>query len=178
MKHNWGKLGDADTRVHGRLRAGSSCRTLITQGQENKHVLPGGSRKLLVPRGKEPEALLIYNESHRAQTAHNVSSKKHQATVERAARLAISPQSPSQATVKEMNRQPMCTSYFVNKTIKLRKKRQRECFYLAQHRIVSESVATGSSPAREQWSENCTARKSSHTGSRGTEYLMCPSFTK
>ena len=69
MKHNWGKLGDADTRVHGRLRAGSWCPMLITQGHENKHVLPGGFRKLLVPRGKEPEALLIYNKSHRAQTA-------------------------------------------------------------------------------------------------------------
>uniref|UniRef100_A0A8P0TIN3 60S ribosomal protein L32 n=2 Tax=Canis lupus familiaris TaxID=9615 RepID=A0A8P0TIN3_CANLF len=65
--------------------------------KKTKCTLPSSFWKFLVHNVKELEVLLMCNRSYCAEIAHNVSSKNHKATVERAA--------------KKMNRQLMCMSY-------------------------------------------------------------------
>ena len=50
-------------------------------------MLPSSFHKFLVHNIKELEVLLMCNTCHCAETAHNVSSKTHRATVVRAAQL-------------------------------------------------------------------------------------------
>ncbi|EPQ08217.1 60S ribosomal protein L32 [Myotis brandtii] len=71
--------------------------------KKTKHMLPSGFRKFLVHNVKELEVLLMSNKSHCAETARNVSSKNHKATVERAAQLAIRVTNPNARLHSEEN---------------------------------------------------------------------------
>ncbi|MXQ93694.1 hypothetical protein E5288_WYG022320 [Bos mutus] len=82
-------------------------------------MLPSSFWKFLVHNVKELEALLMCNKSYCAEIAHNVSSKNHKATVERAAQLAIRITNPNARPHSEENEDSSC-GHFVcdNKSIK------------------------------------------------------------
>ena len=71
--------------------------------KKTKHMLPSSFRKFLVHNIKELEALLLCNKSYCAEIAHNISSKNHKATVERAAQLAIRITNPNARLHSEEN---------------------------------------------------------------------------
>ena len=56
---------------------------------KTRHLLPSGFKKFLVSNVKDLELLLMQNRKFSAEVAHNVSSRKRVAIVERAAQLDI-----------------------------------------------------------------------------------------
>ena len=120
IKRNWQKPRGVDNRVHGRFK-GQILMPNIGYGsnKKTKHMLPSGFRKFLVHNVKELEVLLMCNKSYCAKIAHNVSSKNHKATVEKAAQLAIRITNPNARLHSEENEDSSC-GHFVcdNKSIK------------------------------------------------------------
>ncbi|XP_045663512.1 60S ribosomal protein L32-like [Ursus americanus] len=103
-KRNWRKPGGIDNRVS-RTYTGQILMPSISYGssEETKPMLPRGFRKFLVHNIEALAVLPVCNKSHRAETAHSVSSKNHKATVERAARLAIRVANPIATLCSEEN---------------------------------------------------------------------------
>lgn len=50
---------------------------------QTRHLLPSGLKKLLVSNVREVDLLLMHNKSFAAEIAHNVSSRKRTAMLER-----------------------------------------------------------------------------------------------
>ncbi|XP_045663513.1 60S ribosomal protein L32-like [Ursus americanus] len=101
---NWRKPSGIDNRVS-RTYTGQILMPSISYGssEEAKPMLPRGFRKFLVHNIEALAVLPVCNKSHRAETAHSVSSKNHKATVERAARLAIRVANPIATLCSEEN---------------------------------------------------------------------------
>lgn len=57
--------------------------------KKTRHMLPNGFFKFVVSNVKELELLMMHNRRYAAEVAHNVSSKKRRAIVERAAELNV-----------------------------------------------------------------------------------------
>mmetsp|Transcript_104458 Transcript_104458/g.225462 ORF Transcript_104458/g.225462 Transcript_104458/m.225462 type:complete len:136 (-) Transcript_104458:60-467(-) len=66
-----------------------------------KHVLPNGFKKFLVNNVAELEVLLMHNRTYCAEIAHNVSSTKRRAIVDRAQALNIAVTNATAKLVEE-----------------------------------------------------------------------------
>ena len=56
---------------------------------KTRHVLPDGFKKFLISNVADLELLLMHNRVYSAEIAHNVSSRKRIAIIERAAQLDV-----------------------------------------------------------------------------------------
>ncbi|XP_038407494.1 60S ribosomal protein L32-like [Canis lupus familiaris] len=113
IKYNWQKPRDIDNRLCRRFKGQILMpNNGYRSNKKTKHMLPSGFRNFLVHHIKELEALLMCNKSYCAEIAHNVSSKNHKATVERASQRAIRVTNPNaRLRSEELNRQLICGSY-------------------------------------------------------------------
>lgn len=86
----WRKPKGIDNRVRRRFK-GQIAMPKIGYGSnvKTRHVLPDGFKKFLVNNVAELELLLMQNRVYSAEIAHNVSSRKRIAIVERARQLDI-----------------------------------------------------------------------------------------
>jgi len=57
--------------------------------KKTRHILPNGFYKFVVSNVKDLELLMMHNRKYCAEVAHNVSTLKRKAIVERAAELNI-----------------------------------------------------------------------------------------
>jgi large subunit ribosomal protein L32e len=57
--------------------------------KKTRHILPNGFRKFVISNVRELDLLLMHNRTYAAEIAHNVSSKKRVALLERAAQLNV-----------------------------------------------------------------------------------------
>jgi large subunit ribosomal protein L32e len=90
IKESWRKPKGIDNRVRRRFK-GQIAMPKIGYGSNSKtrHVLPCGFKKFLVSNVNDLELLLMHNRVYAAEIAHNVSSKKRIAIVERARQLDV-----------------------------------------------------------------------------------------
>ncbi|KAL2916018.1 60S ribosomal protein L32 [Polyrhizophydium stewartii] len=87
---SWRKPKGIDNRVRRRFK-GQIAMPKIGYGSNAKtrHLLPNGFKKFLVSNVQDLELLLMHNRVFAAEIAHNVSSKKRVAIVERARQLDV-----------------------------------------------------------------------------------------
>ncbi|KAG6546619.1 hypothetical protein Mapa_011808 [Marchantia paleacea] len=90
VKTNWRRPKGIDSRVRRKFK-GTTLMPNIGYGSNKKtrHVLPSGFKKFLVHNVADLELLLMHNRIYSAEIAHNVSTLKRKAIVERAAQLNI-----------------------------------------------------------------------------------------
>jgi large subunit ribosomal protein L32e len=90
VKENWRRPKGIDSRVRRKFK-GCTLMPNIGYGSNKKtrHVLPNGFIKFLVHNVADVELLLMHNRKYSAEIAHNVSTLKRKAIVERAAQLNI-----------------------------------------------------------------------------------------
>ncbi|KAJ7568670.1 hypothetical protein O6H91_01G043300 [Diphasiastrum complanatum] len=87
---NWRRPKGIDSRVRRKFK-GTVLMPNIGYGSNKKtrHVLPSGFVKFVVNNVADLELLLMHNRKYSAEIAHNVSTLKRKAIVERAAQLNI-----------------------------------------------------------------------------------------
>ncbi|EDO44975.1 predicted protein [Nematostella vectensis] len=87
---SWRKPKGIDNRVRRRFK-GQYLMPNIGYGSNKKtrFLMPDGFKKFVVHNVKELEVLMMMNRSYAAEIAHNVSSRKRKAIVERAQQLSI-----------------------------------------------------------------------------------------
>ncbi|KAI8824155.1 ribosomal protein L32e [Fimicolochytrium jonesii] len=90
VDESWRKPKGIDNRVRRRFK-GQIAMPKIGYGSNSKtrHLLPNGFKKFLVNNVRDLELLLMHNRVFAAEIAHNVSSRKRVAIVERAAQLNV-----------------------------------------------------------------------------------------
>ncbi|KAI8917107.1 hypothetical protein PhCBS80983_g00109 [Powellomyces hirtus] len=90
IDESWRKPKGIDNRVRRRF-CGQIAMPKIGYGSNSntRHLLPNGFKKFLVNNVRDLELLLMHNRVFAAEIAHNVSSKKRVAIVERAAQLNV-----------------------------------------------------------------------------------------
>ncbi|KAJ7568671.1 hypothetical protein O6H91_01G043300 [Diphasiastrum complanatum] len=90
VKTNWRRPKGIDSRVRRKFK-GTVLMPNIGYGSNKKtrHVLPSGFVKFVVNNVADLELLLMHNRKYSAEIAHNVSTLKRKAIVERAAQLNI-----------------------------------------------------------------------------------------
>merc|ERR1712137_152462 len=90
VTESWRKPKGIDNRLRRKFR-GMTRMPKIGYGSnsQTKHVLQNGFKKFRVFNTSDLELLLIHNRTYAAQIAHNVSSAKRRAIVDRAAQLNI-----------------------------------------------------------------------------------------
>jgi large subunit ribosomal protein L32e len=88
---NWRRPKGIDSRVRRKFK-GTTLMPNIGYGSNKKtrHVLPSGFVKFLVHNVRDLDLLLMHNRKYSAEIAHNVSTLKRKAIVERAAQLNVS----------------------------------------------------------------------------------------
>jgi large subunit ribosomal protein L32e len=91
VKTNWRRPKGFDSRVRRKFK-GTTLMPNIGYGSNKKtrHVLPSGFVKFLVHNVRDLDLLLMHNRKYSAEIAHNVSTLKRKAIVERAAQLNVS----------------------------------------------------------------------------------------
>jgi len=91
VKENWRKQKGIDSRVRRKFKGCGVIQPNIGYGSNRKtrHMLPSGFYKFVVHNVKELELLLMHNRKYAAEIAHNVSSVKRKAIVDRAAELNV-----------------------------------------------------------------------------------------
>lgn len=94
--NTWRKPKGIDNRVRRRFK-GQIAMPKIGYGsnQKTRHLLPIGFKKFLINNVNDLELLLMHNRVYAAEIAHNVSSQKRVAIVERAAQLDIKITNPT-----------------------------------------------------------------------------------
>ncbi|KAJ3086506.1 60S ribosomal protein L32 [Quaeritorhiza haematococci] len=87
---SWRKPKGIDNRVRRRFK-GQIPMPKIGYGSNAKtrHLMPNGFKKFLVSNVKDLELLLMHNRVFAAEIAHNVSSRKRIAIIERAQQLDV-----------------------------------------------------------------------------------------
>jgi large subunit ribosomal protein L32e len=87
---SWRKPKGIDNRVRRRFK-GQIAEPKIGYGSNSKtrHLLPNGFKKFLVSNVRDLDLLLMHNRTYAAEIAHNVSSRKRIAIIERAAQLDV-----------------------------------------------------------------------------------------
>merc|ERR1712137_631301 len=90
VTESWRKPKGIDNRLRRKFR-GMTRMPKIGYGSnsQTKHVLQNGFKKFRVFNTSDLELLLMYNRTYAAQIAHNVSSAKRRAIVDRAVQLNI-----------------------------------------------------------------------------------------
>ncbi|KAL0030653.1 hypothetical protein WJX77_000818 [Trebouxia sp. C0004] len=91
VKESWRRPKGIDSRVRRKFKGCGVIMPNIGYGSNKKtrHMLPNGFFKFVVSNVKELELLMMHNRRYAAEVAHNVSSKKRKAIVERAAELNV-----------------------------------------------------------------------------------------
>lgn len=90
VKQSWRRPKGIDSRVRRKFK-GCTLMPNIGYGsnKKTKHYLPSGFKKFVVHNAKELDLLMMHNRTYCAEIAHNVSTLKRKAIVERAAQLNI-----------------------------------------------------------------------------------------
>eukprot|EP00246_Nothoceros_aenigmaticus_P004304 TRINITY_DN157_c0_g2_i1.p1 TRINITY_DN157_c0_g2~~TRINITY_DN157_c0_g2_i1.p1 ORF type:complete len:154 (-),score=24.29 TRINITY_DN157_c0_g2_i1:261-662(-) len=90
VKENWRRPKGIDSRVRRKFK-GVTLMPNIGYGSNKKtrHVLPTGFVKFLVHNVNDLDLLLMHNRKYSAEIAHNVSTLKRKAIVERAQQLNV-----------------------------------------------------------------------------------------
>ncbi len=90
VQKSWRKPRGMDGRFR-RNEKGTPKHVKIGYGSNKKtrFMLPDGFHKFMVSNVKELELLLMHNKKYAAEIAHNVSTRKRKAIVERAEQLSI-----------------------------------------------------------------------------------------
>lgn len=90
VKQNWRRPKGIDSRVRRKFK-GVTLMPNIGYGTDKKtrHYLPNGFKKFVVHNVKELEVLMMHNRTYCAEIAHNISTQKRKAIVERAAQLDV-----------------------------------------------------------------------------------------
>ncbi|GLJ48907.1 hypothetical protein SUGI_1190430 [Cryptomeria japonica] len=90
VKESWRRPKGIDSRVRRKFK-GCTLMPNIGYGsnKKTKHYLPSGFKKFVVHNARELDLLMMHNRTYCAEIAHNVSTLKRKAIVERAAQLNI-----------------------------------------------------------------------------------------
>ena len=87
---SWRKPKGIDNRVRRRFKGQISMPKIgYGSNAKTRHVMPNGFKKFIVNNVKDLELLLMQNRVYAAEIAHNVSSQKRIAIVERARQLDV-----------------------------------------------------------------------------------------
>merc|ERR1712170_214037 len=91
VKESWRRPKGIDSRVRRKFRGCGINMPNIGYGsnKKTKHLLPSGFYKVVVNNVAELELLMMHNRSYCAEVAHNVSTLKRKAIIERAQQLNI-----------------------------------------------------------------------------------------
>ncbi|VAI34110.1 unnamed protein product [Triticum turgidum subsp. durum] len=89
-KQSWRRPKGIDSRVRRKFK-GCTLMPNIGYGSDKKtrHYLPNKFKKFVVHNVSELELLMMHNRTYCAEIAHNVSTQKRKAIVERAAQLDV-----------------------------------------------------------------------------------------
>ena len=86
----WRKPHGIDSVVRRRMKSNAPMPTIgYGSSRKTRHILPSGFLKFSVANPRDLELLLMHNRKYAAEIAHNVSTRKRKAIVERAAALNI-----------------------------------------------------------------------------------------
>jgi large subunit ribosomal protein L32e len=90
VKESWRRPKGIDSRVRRKFK-GVTLMPNVGYGSDKKtrHYLPNGFKKFVVHNTSELELLMMHNRTYCAEIAHNVSTKKRKAIVERASQLDV-----------------------------------------------------------------------------------------
>lgn len=90
VKESWRKPRGIDSRVRRKFKGNIRMPT-IGSGTDKKvrHQMPNGFYRFVVNNMKDLELLMMQNRKYAAEIAHNVSSRKREELVKRAAQLNI-----------------------------------------------------------------------------------------
>lgn len=91
LQESWRRPKGIDSRVRRKFKGCGIIMPNIGYGTNKKtrHILPNGFLKFVVHNLKDLEVLMMHNRKYCAEIAHNVSTLKRKAIVERAAELNI-----------------------------------------------------------------------------------------
>jgi large subunit ribosomal protein L32e len=90
VQESWRRPKGIDSRVRRKFK-GVTLMPNVGYGSDKKtrHYLPNGFKKFIVHNTSELELLMMHNRTYCAEIAHNISTKKRKAIVERASQLDV-----------------------------------------------------------------------------------------
>merc|ERR1712003_512159 len=90
VPESWRRPKGIDGRVRRKFKGAIRMPNIgYGSNKKTRHILPNGFLKFVVNNVAELELLLMHNRKYCAEIAHNVSTQKRKAIVERAAQLNI-----------------------------------------------------------------------------------------